>query len=98
MDTKLWQSAIAAMALASVAWGDESYVAWTNLTFSNASGVQSMTEANTLWGVPANWTNFQGEALSVAPTNGADRFVIGLPSLESPPAQTSSVWPICNSP
>lgn len=93
MDTKLWQSAIAAMALASVAWGDESYVAWTNLTFSNASGVQSMTEANTLWGVPANWTNFQGEALSVAPTNGADRFVIGLPSLESPPAQTSSVWP-----
>ena len=57
-------------------------VVWTNLTsFTEKSGIQTDPADSTYWGIAANWTNSAGAALTVAPTNAADRFAVTLPEL-----------------
>ena len=46
------------------------------------------SSATAQWGVPENWTNNTGAALTVAPTNGEDVVISGLPDLPLTPSST----------
>ena len=43
---------------------------WTNMVKSTYAGTSETTNPNAMWGAPGNWTDANGVALEVAPTNG----------------------------
>lgn len=43
---------------------------WTNMVKSAYAGIAETTNPNAMWGAPGNWTDANGVALEVAPTNG----------------------------